>query len=144
MRIDIYTDGASRGNPGDASWAFVFVSDRGDILEQASGYIGIATNNIAEYTAITEALEYALRKYPHMRFVLHSDSQVVIRQIKGEYRVSAPHLRKYHNTVAKLTKNLHVDFVYVPRENRFVSMCDRMCNEMLDSVQKIKHSGGKR
>ncbi len=140
MRVNIYTDGASRGNPGDSAWAFLFVSEKGDTLERASGYIGTATNNIAEYTAIINALEYALREYPHAHIVLHSDSQVVIKQIRGEYRVRSPHLRDLHNKVKHIVDHLKVEFVHVPRNNEFVSQCDRMCNEMLDNVQKLKEA----
>lgn len=135
MEISIYTDGASRGNPGNSAYAFVFVKPNGEVVERVSGFIGKATNNIAEYTAVIKALEYALNRYPHIEFVLHSDSQVVIKQIRGEYRVSAPHLKGYHDRVNKLIKSLKVSFIHVPRENEFVSLCDRMCSEMLNSVE---------
>ena len=78
----IYTDGASRGNPGQSAWAFTATIDNREILHQESGVLGIATNNDAEYTAIIKALEYALRnKIDQLRIL--SDSEIVIRQLTG-------------------------------------------------------------
>ncbi len=144
MKVNIYTDGASRGNPGDSAWAFLLVSEKGDIFDRVSGYIGIATNNVAEYTAIINALEYVSREYSYAHITLHSDSQVVIKQIKGEYRVNSPHLKELYNKVRHTTRQLNVEFIHVPRSNKYVSQCDRMCNEMLDSVKKMHKKGSGR
>ena len=138
MELSIYTDGASRGNPGDSAWAFVFVKPNGEVAETASGFIGKATNNIAEYTAIIKALEYASREYSHVHIVLFSDSQVAIKQIRGEYRVNSHHLKELHNKVKRIAACIKVEFVHVSRSNKYVSQCDRMCNEMLDRIKQMR------
>ena len=90
--LEIYVDGASRGNIGPSSSAFIFVKDS-DIIYQKSDYIGEATNNIAEYQAIINALEEA-EKFSRWHIKIYSDSELVIRQINKIYRIKAKHLSK--------------------------------------------------
>src|SRR5947209_5089703 len=83
--LTIHTDGASRGNPGDAAFAYVIARDGAPALEEA-GLLGQATNNQAEYTALVRALEHALDLGPRNRLIIHSDSELLVKQMNGAYR----------------------------------------------------------
>jgi len=138
MDLFVYTDGASRGNPGNSASAFIVVSSSGRVIDKVAKFIGTGTNNIAEYSAIVNALEYVSKRYPRYRIILHSDSQVVIRQINGEYSVNAPHLKAFLGRVNKLREKLDIEFKHVPRENKYIAICDRACNEILDYTEKVE------
>lgn len=129
--IEIYTDGASRGNPGKAAIAFVFVEHKKVILFKAE-YIGKTTNNVAEYKAMISALSEAISKNIK-EVILTSDSKLVISQIKGVYKIKAEHLKKLNEKIKELSLQFdRVDFKNVRRENRFVSIADKLCNMILD------------
>jgi len=133
----VYTDGASRGNPGPAAIAYIMGVERDGKwveIDRHKEYIGIQTNNVAEYRAIIKALDVA-HKYSRWKLILHSDSQLVIRQIKREYRIKAEHLAGLCDLIyEKMNFYDDVEFVYVPRENPHIKECDRLCNEMLDEI----------
>ena len=139
----IYTDGASRGNPGPAAIAYIFgVLREGKWIEieRYSDYIGIATNNKAEYKAIIKALSEAHR-YTRWKIKLYSDSELVIRQIKGEYRIKKEHLSKLCEEVyEKIEFYEKVEFFHVPRENPYIQKCDRLCNLELDNAGYSKRN----
>ncbi|MCD6364354.1 MAG: ribonuclease HI family protein [Planctomycetes bacterium] len=91
--MEIYTDGGSRGNPGPAATGMVIVSpDDGTVLREAGVYLGRATNNVAEYSAVLAALE-AARDLGADCVDLYSDSELLVRQMNGQYRVRNPKLR---------------------------------------------------
>ncbi|MHA2108867.1 MAG: ribonuclease HI family protein, partial [Candidatus Hodarchaeales archaeon] len=95
--FSIFTDGAARGNPGPAAAAFLFVkNDR--IVHQQNYFLGNQTNNQAEYQAIIKALEIA-KEYTNESIILASDSELVIKQLNGEYKVKNPHLRILYRKV---------------------------------------------
>lgn len=129
--IDIYSDGASRGNPGDASYGFVFVED-GEIVEEHSEYLGRKTNNQAEYRAVINALETALEAgVTHVNF--HSDSKLLVNQLNGDWRIKDTQLRKLADQVFELIEQFEtVSFTHLRRENDFIAEADRLCNETLD------------
>jgi len=129
--LAIYTDGASRGNPGPAAYAFLFEQE-GEILFEASEYIGETTNNTAEYRAIIATLGKAA-EICRGPVAVYSDSELVIRQITGAYRINQPHLRELRAGVAALESRFPgISFRNVPRENRFIRRCDALCNATLD------------
>ncbi|WP_298670292.1 ribonuclease HI family protein [uncultured Methanofollis sp.] len=129
--FDIYTDGASRGNPGHAAYAYLFVEGGAVVLED-SGYAGVTTNNTAEYLAITHALEAAAGRTAGDLSV-YSDSELVVRQMNGEYRVNKEHLRELKAGVLALVGRFRsVRFVSVRRTNPHIAQADRLCNEELD------------
>jgi len=135
MRLSVYTDGASRGNPGSAAWAYVVVRD-GGIIRKRSGYLGYATNNTAEYHAIINALA-DLSQTTTESLEISSDSQLVVRQINGDYRIRKEHLAKLHQQVITLAAQFEdVRFVSVPRESRYIQVADQLCNEVLDSYMR--------
>lgn len=130
--VVLYTDGASRGNPGYAAWAYVIVQG-GTIVARDSGYIGMATNNVAEYLAIINGLA-AARKFTRGRLEVRSDSELVVRQLTGRYRIRKEHLADLAAEVEQQVQNFaEVRFTSVPREHPCIQVADRLCNEMLDS-----------
>ncbi len=129
--IEIYTDGASRGNPGEGAIAFVFVEHEKVILFKAE-YIGKTTNNVAEYRAMISALSEAINKNIK-EVILTSDSKLVISQIKGVYKIKAEHLKKLNEKIKELSLQFdRIDFKNVKRENRFISIADKLCNTILN------------
>jgi ribonuclease HI len=110
----IFTDGASLGNPGPMGIGIAIYRD-GVRVEELSEYIGIGTNNIAEYTAVIRALETA-HTMGETEVHVKSDSQLVVRQLNGEYRVRDPGLRPLRERVGQLCKGLEVHFEHIPRE----------------------------
>jgi len=125
--MKIYTDAGSRGNPGKSAAAFVVVKDN-KIIKQNSKFLGIKTNNEAEYSAIIIALEVIKAN----EFEIISDSELVIRQITGKYKITKPHLQKLNNKVQELIKNRKIRFSNASRENKFISQADFLVNEELD------------
>jgi ribonuclease HI len=87
--LKIHTDGAARGNPGEAAFAYVIARD-GHAPIEVAGLLGKTTNNQAEYTALVRALEHALRLGRGNRVVIHSDSELMVKQMNGEYRSRTP------------------------------------------------------
>ena len=129
--LEIYVDGASRGNPGPAAWSFIFVKDS-QTIHQKSGYIGNTTNNTAEYNAIINALQEA-EKYTRWHVKVYSDSQLAIRQINKEYRIKKAHLSELCNKIYNQRRKFEkVEFLHVPRNNPFIQDCDSLCNSCLD------------
>src|SRR4051794_29729926 len=96
----VHIDGAARGNPGPAAWAFVIARPGGQVIERAER-IGTATNNVAEYTALLRALP-AARELGLRRLAVHSDSELLVRQINGEYRVKNPALKGLYDEAREL------------------------------------------
>lgn len=122
-KIDIYTDGASRGNPGKSALAYIFVLN-GTVIKFHSEYIGLATNNVAEYSALLSALKEAL-KDSYEELTVYSDSLLLISQIKGEYKVKSPNLKILNEEVLTIIpKFKKITFNYVSRENRFIKLAD--------------------
>ena len=128
----IYTDGASRGNPGPAAYGFVFLKE--DVLiHQKSSFIGKATNNTAEYLAIINALKDAI-KYTNGHIKVFSDSQLVVCQINGLYRVNNSHLLVLRHEIHELCEKFKkAEFFHVGRNNLYIQKCDLLCNNCLNS-----------
>lgn len=129
----LYTDGASRGNPGDASIGAVLYRETSEGLEEVdvvSEAIGRATNNVAEYEAVVAGLAVAVDKGVG-EIVLRSDSLLLVRQLRGEYRVKAAGLKPlYRKAVALLGDFDSVTIEHVPREQNEVA--DALANAALD------------
>jgi len=135
--VIVYTDGASRGNPGDAAWAYVIVRD-GSIVASRSGYLGKTTNNVAEYHAIINAL-CAAREFTGGSVVVRSDSELVVRQVTGCYRIRKEHLAGLAEEVWRRMQDFNeVRFENVPREDPCIRVADRLCNETLDAMLEKK------
>jgi ribonuclease HI len=135
-RILVYTDGAARGNPGPAAIGYAVFDPHGTCLEKNGRYIGPHTNNEAEYEALLWAIE---RARDHTRKVVkfHSDSELVVHQVNGVYRVKKAHLRKYIERIQKAVKGFEsFRLVHVPRENPNIQLVDGIVNKVLDDEDK--------
>src|SRR4030043_148668 len=102
MKLVIYTDGASRSNPGNAAIGYL-ISNGKEVLEEGGEFIGVTTNNQAEYRALIKALKEA-RKYKPSEVTCYSDSKLMISQLKGEWKIKEPQLRDLHGDVKDLEK----------------------------------------
>jgi ribonuclease HI len=129
--LTIHTDGASRGNPGDAAFAYVIARDGQPPIEEAD-CLGQMTNNQAEYTALVRALEHALELGAHHRLLIHSDSELMVKQMNGEYRVKNEELRDLYEQACALRRRFEgpVTIRHVRRAQN--KRADELCNEALD------------
>jgi ribonuclease HI len=129
--LTINTDGASRGNPGPAAFAYVINRVDQPPVEEA-GCLGRMTNNMAEYTALVRALEHALRLGPQYRVIVRSDSELMVKQMRGEYRVKDDRLRALYDQACRLRDRFQhrPQFLHVRREQN--TRADALCNEVLD------------
>ncbi|OGE18649.1 hypothetical protein A3J19_03895 [Candidatus Daviesbacteria bacterium RIFCSPLOWO2_02_FULL_41_8] len=134
MKLIIFTDGASRGNPGHASYGFTISDGNKKLLYEEGKYIGITTNNVAEYTAVLEALKYIKRRYGSqaLQIELYADSKLVIEQLSGRFKMKSPHLKPIFEQIKILAMELGgVVHTHIPREQN--SDADRLANLALDS-----------
>jgi len=123
-------DGASRGNPGPASYAVIVRSPDGATRFESGKYIGRATNNVAEYYALISALDYAVAQGIE-RLLVRSDSELLVRQMEGRYKVKSPDLRPLYEQARKLARSLaYFSIEHVPRERN--SEADELANVALD------------
>jgi ribonuclease HI len=133
----IYTDGAARGNPGPAAYAFVIERDGAPVIEE-KGTLGHTTNNVAEYTALVRALEHAARLGAR-RLLIHSDSELLVKQMNGEYQVKNPDLRTLYDQANALVRSFaEVRVRHVRREQN--RRADQLCNEALDGLRDRSRS----
>lgn len=132
-QISVVTDGASRGNPGPGAIGFsIYAGKFRELLEEDSKCIGTATNNEAEYRALIWALERGIR-HGASRVVHYTDSELMVKQLRGEYKVRARNLIPLVERIRELKKGYtRVEHVHVPRENRYVTRVDSNINEALD------------
>jgi ribonuclease HI len=135
----LMVDGAARGNPGEAGCGAVICKDNGTPVEELSRYLGHATNNVAEYEGLIMGLE-ALVKLGKKRIRVQSDSQLLVRQLKGEYRVKDEKLKiLFQKAVALLRQFESYRIVHVPREEN--KLADRLANKGIDDALKLGSAG---
>jgi len=128
--VIMYIDGGSRGNPGPAAYGVVMESADGSRLAAFSGYLGKATNNVAEYQGLLAALDHALSK-GYLSLRVRTDSELLALQIKGVYRVKNPGLKPLHEQAKRLIARFDSFSVeHVPRERN--READRLANRCLD------------
>ncbi len=131
-KIITYSDGGARGNPGPAAIGAVVYDDNGKELARISQVIGETTNNQAEYRALIAALEQA-HGLGGDEIVCHLDSELVVRQLQGKYKVREESLKEPMMQVLRLVhKFKQVQFVHVPREKN--KLADQLVNEALDNL----------
>ena len=133
--LRVYTDGASRGNPGHAGLGVVILSAGGETLEERQAYLGQCTNNVAEYRALLDALE-ALPRFQPVRAVFHLDSELVVRQINGQYKVKDAKMQELHALVKQALIRLPAWTVkHVAREEN--KRADALANAAIDEALKL-------
>lgn len=136
--LKIYTDGGARGNPGPAAIAMLITDDKDKLLASRSEYIGIATNNVAEYRAVLRALVMA-RKFKADSVLCILDSKLVASQLGGRYKVKKAHLKDLHKLVKDAEKGFgSVKYEHVRRHDSRIQVADRMLNQMLDKVGRAR------
>lgn len=131
--IIIYCDGGSRGNPGPAASAFVVVDD-GKVKYKESKYLGIETNNVAEYTAVLLAIEWLAKqlKIKKEEITINLDSQLVERQLNDHYRVKNQRLKKLFDQIKLLMLNYNLLIKYKWNYRVHNTLADNLINETLD------------
>ena len=133
MRARLSTDGGARGNPGPAAYGYVLEADDGTVLAAHGERIGVATNNVAEYRALIAGLEKALQLDVDDVEVV-SDSELLVKQMTGEYRVKNEALRALSAEAGRLARRLGtVSYTAVRREHN--ELADRLVNEALDAPE---------
>jgi ribonuclease HI len=131
MRYIVHTDGAARGNPGPAAIGVVIEDADGHTVYEASRTLGNRTNNEAEYLALIAALEY-LRGLRAREADFRLDSELVVRQLNGEYKVKEPRLQALHGQVVMLLNTVPKHTIrHVRREQN--ARADELANEALDA-----------
>lgn len=117
--INLYTDGASKGNPGPAGAGFIIKDEKGEVLKKGYKFLGIKTNNEAEYLALLFGLKEAQRlRYKNIKIYL--DSELLVKQLSGQYRVKSLHLKPLFESVRKELKKFEsYDIFYIRRELNF-------------------------
>jgi ribonuclease HI len=132
VKARLFTDGGARGNPGPAASAYVLEAEDGTVLEARGRAIGVATNNVAEYRALLAGLRRASELGVDELEVV-SDSELLVKQMRGEYRVKNETLRGLHAEASLLAARLGgVTYTAVRREHN--ELADRLVNEALDSA----------
>ena len=134
----LYTDGASRGNPGASGWGAALIdSASGEVIAEACGPLPDTTNNVAEYTAVIEGLKLAHR-HGVGKLELRADSLLLIMQLLGKYKIKAPHLVPLAAEARKLLAKFDGwSAVHVPREQN--GRADRQANLGADEAQRLYH-----
>ncbi|MGB8478529.1 MAG: ribonuclease HI family protein [Acidobacteriaceae bacterium] len=131
-----YTDGGSRGNPGPSGYGVVILGEDGTVLGELSEFLGMRTNNVAEYSGLLAALEFALAKgHPRLRVV--SDSELMVKQIRGQYRVQSPDLRPlYEEAKRRIGKLEAFQIEHVLRGKN--KKADELANQAMDRGMRRK------
>jgi ribonuclease HI len=130
VRARLFTDGGARGNPGPAASAFVLEAEDGTVLDAQGTGIGVATNNVAEYTALLNGLRRSA-ELGVTELEVVSDSELMVKQMRGEYRVKNQALRELSLEAACLARAVGtVTYTAVRREHN--ELADRLVNEALD------------
>ncbi len=126
-----YFDGASRGNPGKAGAGACLVDSSGEVVWECAEYLGTRTNNEAEYTALLRLLaEARAREIPSLE--VRGDSKLVVCQLKREWKINMPHLRKLAEEAWAMMKDMQVTLVWIPREKN--KLADALSNKAIDSI----------
>ncbi len=126
----MFADGGSRGNPGPAASGAVIIAPDGRVLREVGRYLGVATSNVAEWTALLSGLE-AATELAIRRLAIRLDSELVVKQLKGEYRVKHPDLQPLHQRAKSLLRHFDsVDVRHVPRKQN--KLADSLVNRVLD------------
>jgi probable phosphoglycerate mutase len=132
VRARLFTDGGARGNPGPAAYGYVLEAEDGTVLAAQGEAIGVATNNVAEYSGLIAGLRRAVELHvPEVEVV--SDSELMVKQMRGEYKVKNEALRGLSLEAARIARQLErVEYRHVKRAHN--ELADRLVNEALDAA----------
>ena len=131
QKARLFTDGGARGNPGPAAYGYVLEAEDGTVLDARGEAIGVATNNVAEYSALLAGLEKA-EELGVTELEVVSDSELLVKQMTGEYRVKNEALADLNGRAERIARRIgHVRYTAVRREHN--ELADRLVNEALDA-----------
>ena len=134
MKARLFTDGGARGNPGPAAFGYVLEAEDGTVLAAHGETIGVATNNVAEYRGLVAGLAKAV-ELSVLDVEVVSDSELLVKQMRGEYKVKNEALRTLSTEAARLARGLDsVEYVHVRRAHN--ELADRLVNEALDGASE--------
>lgn len=138
-------DGASRGNPGEASYGVIIMDDSGIVVAELSERIGYATNNEAEYRGVIAGLRFIAEKFPQSSVRVELDSKLVVEQVSGRWKIKSAALKPLLIEAQQLVRGKSVEFHWIPRERNF--RADALANLALDAEArpfKLENAGGVR
>jgi probable phosphoglycerate mutase len=131
VKVTIFADGGSRGNPGPAASGAVLTDEQGDVLREVGTFLGVTTNNVAEWTGLITGLEAAL-DLGATDVTVRLDSELVVKQLSGQYRVKHPGLVPLHAKAKTLLRRFErTDVGHVPRKQN--AAADALVNQTLDA-----------
>lgn len=130
MKIKVFTDGGARGNPGIAGYGIYIEDENKKVLFEEKKFLGIKTNNEAEYLALIGALEWIDNNASDEEIEINSDSQLLVRQMKGLYKVKANHLKILWKSAQDLCQGKEIEFKEIRREYNFKA--DALANLAMD------------
>ena len=137
--LHTYSDGGARGNPGPAAIGAVLCDEKGTVVFETARCIGEATNNVAEYNAMILALESAYAHKP-TRLVCHADSELLIFQLQGIYRIKDLRLKALAEKVKSLASRFKsVTWRQIPRESKMIARADKLLNQALNKSKATIH-----
>jgi ribonuclease HI len=129
-RVKVNCDGGSRGNPGPSAYGVVIAANDGQIIEEFGAYLGEQTNNYAEYSGVVAALE-KLKDLNIFEADFYLDSELIVKQLNGVYKVKNPGMIELNSQVKELSKGMDLSFTHVYRKDN--KLADAIVNEVLDS-----------
>jgi ribonuclease HI len=131
MKLELYCDGASRGNPGAGAYGYVIL-EHGQVIAERAEILGTVTNNVAEYQGLLEGVKECV-SLGAKELVVKSDSELMVRQLNGVYKVKSPHLIPLFETARGLLKQIpQVKVLHVRREEN--KLADALANKALDNA----------
>jgi ribonuclease HI len=133
VKARLSTDGGARGNPGPAAYGYVLEAEDGSVLAARGEKIGIATNNVAEYSALIAGLEQAL-ELGVAELEVVSDSELMVKQMRGEYRVKNEALQELFARASRLERRFETGVTYRAVRREHNELADQLVNEALDSA----------
>jgi probable phosphoglycerate mutase len=136
MEINIYTDGGSRGNPGISGYGLVVYDHQNQIIYQESKFLGIKTNNEAEYSGLVAALEWVKKNksiFDITKLNFFADSQLLVRQMQGVYKVKAPTLLPLFAQSKQLLTQINLPHSFKDVRREFNELADKLANQAMDN-----------
>lgn len=136
MILEVFTDGGSRGNPGPSGCGVVITDQSGQIKYQDSQFLGVKTNNQAEYSGLILALKWITNHLDNLETInFFADSELLVRQLTGRYKVKSPQLKPLYAEVLRLLSSVNVPVKFTHVRRSFNDLADKLANEAMDRRQ---------
>ena len=135
MEINIYTDGGSRGNPGPSGYGLVIYDHKQKVIYQESKFLGVKTNNEAEYLGLLASLDWVKKNqkmYQIDKVNFFADSQLLVRQLQGKYKVKAPNLKDLFIKSQQLLNQINLDYQFNDIRRELNTLADELANQAMD------------